>query len=188
MAAGKIEPVICDTPFELWPNLQFVMGHGMNELYEINMPNLSYLGIDSAGISRLPYSSLKKLDSITMYGANLGALELCKMPNIRVVNLTADGITSLDANGCSNMERLNISSNTNLTGINIENCSSLDYLNADYCSLSLNDVNHITYFLVQYGVTNGDLYLRYGNNSPPSQIADTNISCLIGRGWKVYTN
>lgn len=188
MAAGKLEPLICDIPFELWPTLDFSMDHSLQDLYGLNMPGLRRLTIDSTTISHLPYGGLKNVHYLTLYGGTFGEIEVFRLPDIKEACFYWTTATFINAHDCVDMTNLNFTSSANLTSVNIENCASLRYLNGSGCALNLDAINHITYHLMLNGVVSGSLDLRYGSNSPPSHIAETHIASLISRGWTVYTN
>lgn len=190
MAAGKMDPVVSDPPFERWTKLECPGVGEVRRIDAVNMPELIHLAASDQLLSDLPWPDLRKIKDLDVEGCQFVTLDLYRAPTLESVFAGgSENLVALDAHGIASLGNLAFGGSPQLVAVDITGCTSLTYLYGVSCALDQATVDHILTELVAGGQTHGYMAIGMGANASPSDPDGLAMKAiLIDRGWMINTN
>ena len=156
--------------------------HGLGELY-----------IEDAAFTIFTPNKFTSLNKLTLLRAtSLQAIDLTNNTLLTYVDcdnsqLSSNNIFTLDLSANVNLSYISLVNN-GLTSLDISNNTNIDTLILTDNSLTIFQVDRILQKLVEFGNSNGIVYLDNvsgGTNQAPSSM--THVNTLLARGWDIKT-
>ena len=157
-----------------------VNGYNMNNLNIKGCSNLQNLSLESVKIPNLNLNEFKKITSVNIQNTSIKSLVAENLPELTGIFFRSNNqLASLSLQGCSKLERLELSSPdywspySDLSSLNLMGCSSINYLkcnNSKLTELDVSDLLNLT-VLICSGNELSDLNLKELNKL---QVLDCN--------------